>query len=325
MARDFGPVNVTIWSDPDFRALPPAAQHLYLLLWTSPGLTYCGTHDWRPGRLAALSTGFTAEHIQTVADCLIARHFLVVDEDTEEVLVRSWARFDGLMKKPRMAVSYANAYAAVASSKLRAVLAHETEKIRKDAPDLACWSDPRVVGILDHPAISAKDLPVPPDPFADGFTSGLPMGLPQTATSVCPSVYLPPTPTPAPAPTTSVVGGVGEDDSAKEKTASRKRPATRLPDDWQPTDTHRTRCVEERIDIDRAVEKFRAHAEANDRRQVNWNAAFTQWLLNEKPGTAAPAPRRYQRPDELERPPDGLSDEEMSDWLHERVARRRRA
>ena len=118
MAKDYASVNVEIWSDPEWRDLPPAAQHLYLLLWTSPGLSYCGVHDWRPGRLAALSHGFTAEHIRAVADCLTARHFLVVDDDTEEVLVRSWARFDGLMKTATGDVPYSSAHASVASRPL---------------------------------------------------------------------------------------------------------------------------------------------------------------------------------------------------------------
>ena len=202
MSRDYAAVNVAIWADPDFRALPPAAQHLYLLLWTAPSLTYCGVHDWRPGRLASLSVGFTAEHIAMVADCLIARHFLVVDEGTEEALVRSWARFDGLLKKPRMAVSFSTAYASVASSKIRSVLAHEVVKIKTEQPGLACWNDARVSAILGHPAAAARDLPVPSDPFAhpvdDGLPLGLPLGLPQTPLGVCPPSTPSPTPTPTP-------------------------------------------------------------------------------------------------------------------------------
>lgn len=325
MARDHARVNVTIWGDPDWRLLPPAAQHLYMALWSSPDLTYCGTHDWRPARMNGLWAGFTVDNVRTVAACLQARHFLVIDEGTEEALIRSWARFDGLMKQPRMAVSLVNAYASVASGNIRAILVHELHKIRKESSELACWQDRRVAEVLDHPAVSAKDLPTPDDPFGAEVASGLALGLPQTQGGVWGSVYTPPTPAPAPAPKPSVVqGGVGGGDSAP-KSASRKRPAKALPDDWQPTDEHRRRCADERIDIDRAVAKFKAHAEANDRRQANWNAAFTQWLLNEKPSVATPAPRHYQRPDELERPPDGLSDEEMSDWLHEQVARRRRA
>ena len=213
MAREHGRVNVEIWSDPEFRRLPPAAQHLYLLLWTSPGLTYCGTHDWRPGRLAALSSGWTADHIAAVGDCLAARYFLVIDDDTEEVLIRSWARFDGLLKQPRMAVSYATAYATVASERLRAVLVHETNKIRQAHPELTCWKDKRVAGMLEHPSVSAKEIPTPDDPFGDGVGDGVALGLAQTRGGVSPRVCTPPTPAPTPATTTDSSDGASSADA----------------------------------------------------------------------------------------------------------------
>jgi len=67
-----------------------------------------------------------------------------------------------------------------------------------------------------------------------------------------------------------------------KKPTSRKRPATRLPDDWEPTEKHWER-TRDGIDVAREVQAFRLHAEANDRRQANWNAAFSQWLLNARP------------------------------------------
>jgi hypothetical protein len=199
MPRDHARVNLTIWTDPDFRALPPAAQHLYLTLWTAPELTYCGVHDWRPARLTGLSHGFTAEHIETVAQCLESRHFLVIDRSTEECLIRSWARFDGIMKQPRMAISFVHAYAATASPMIRQVLAYELCKIREESPNLSCWGDKRVAEVLEHPSISAKDLDPIEDPFGDDFAPGLDMGLPQTQGKVWGSVCTPSTPAPTPA------------------------------------------------------------------------------------------------------------------------------
>lgn len=331
MARKFGSVNVDIWGDPDFRELPPAAQHLYLLLWTSPDLSFCGVHDWRPGRLTHLSRGFTETHTRTVAASLAARHFLVIDEATEEVLIRSWARFDETVKQPRLAVSYVKAYASVYSAPLRSVLVHETKKMRDLWPDLACWSDDRVLDILTHPASSAKDLPTPEDPFAPsvghGFGDGFALGLPQTLTNVWGSVCPPPTPAPTPTPKPLVVkGGVGGNDSDPQG-AGRKRPAKPLPEDWKPTDSHLEYARGRGLDVEHEAGQFRAHAEANDRRQVNWNAAFRQWLGIAKPGRAAtPQPVRHL-PDarDLEPAPSGMTDEESAAWMAEQIAKRRRA
>lgn len=199
MPRDHARINVTIWSDPDFRALPALAQQLYLTLWTSPDLSYCGVHDWRPGRLAALSSDLDADTIDIVSACLEARHFLVIDRETEEVFIRSWPRFDGLMKQPRMAVSLITAYASTASPTIRTVIVHEVSKIKKESPGLSCWNDKRVAEILTHPSVSAKELDTPDDPFGVGFIPGLA----QTPGGVSPRVCTPPTPSPTPTPSPS--------------------------------------------------------------------------------------------------------------------------
>lgn len=311
MPRDHARINLAIWADPDFRALPPPAQHLYLLLWTAPGLSYCGVHDWRPARLSGLSGGQTAQAVVAAGDCLQARHFVVVDDDTEEVLVRSWARFDGLMKQPRMAVSFATAYAETASATLRKVLTNELLKIRDADPGLACWNDKRVTSLLDFPSVSAKALPTPTDPFGPGFTHsvtpGLGPGLDQTQGKVYPSVYTPPTPAPY-----SSLHDVRDEAAieASGKTTGRKRPSTRLPDDWEATDAHRSYAGEHRLRLDYEVAQFRDHATANDRRQVSWDAAFSTWLRK------AAKWQQERNPDNVH--PLRAPDEGPDDWMRRR-------
>jgi hypothetical protein len=71
-------------------------------------------------------------------------------------------------------------------------------------------------------------------------------------------------------------------DGELKVTKARKKPATRLAPDWQPTESHWERR-HDGIDVEREAASFRAHAEAQDRTAVNWNAAFTQWLIKAKP------------------------------------------
>src|SRR5690625_1130485 len=167
MAREFSKFNLAIWQDDDCRALPPPPQHLYMVLWTHPVLTYAGVVDWRPGRLAALAGGWTAEDVRTAADCLEARLFIVTDEDTEECLIRSWVRFDGLMKQPRMAVSFANAYAETASSEIRGVIIHELNKLHSREPDLAGWAKPQVADMLNLAQTDPRSRALPEDPVGE--------------------------------------------------------------------------------------------------------------------------------------------------------------
>ena len=80
---------------------------------------------------------------------------------------------------------------------------------------------------------------------------------------------------------------------------SRKAATTRLPDSWLPGESCVIFARSNGINIDYEVGQFRAHVAANDRRQVNWDAAFRLWLGNvvkwRKPGErveSAKAPRR---------------------------------
>jgi hypothetical protein len=290
MPRDFAAVNVSIWQDEDWRALPPQAQHLYLTLWTHPKLSYCGVVDWRPGRLAALSAGWTTEDVVQAGDCLRARHFIVTDDETEECLIRSWVRWDGLMKQPRMAVSYANAYAAVASTLLRRVLVHELIRLRERQPDLAGFSKPQVQAMFDLPEVSAKDAVAVSDPFGDGFTHrfthkvggglGPPQGEPQAIGLG--SVSVPPTPSPTPAPLSSTPPPT--EGTAKAKPT--KKRAHALPEGWMPSEANREKVKRERPDLNLRVahEDFRLYWKANGGTKVDWDACWLRWMRNQKSG-----------------------------------------
>lgn len=208
MAREFSKMNLSINQDADWRKLPPPAQHLYMTLWNHPSLNYCGVVDWRPGRLAALSAGWATEDVEEAADCLEARLFVVIDRDTEELLVRSWVRFDGLMKQPRVAVSYANAYASTASNDIRGVVVHEGIKLRNLEPNLPGWTKRQVIEMLEMESIDPRSRTLPADPFGDGFphrfgyrfpkdlgetlpnVSGSVTGSPTTATTTATSLQL---------------------------------------------------------------------------------------------------------------------------------------
>lgn len=282
MPRDHAQINLGIWNDPDFRALPPPAQHLYLTLWTHPGLSYCGVVDWRPGRIAAASQGWAVGDLQTAASCLQARHFIVIDETSEECLIRSWVRWDGLMKQPRLAVSYANAYSSVGSNLLRGVIIDELVKLKEREPGLAGLGQSKVVALLDLPRVSAKDSVSVSDPFGDGFTHSFGPGLAQTPPDVSGSVSVPPTPfssslLPTPSPTS--------------RPAQQKR-GSRLPKDWTPPDDLWAQIAKERADLDLQLEHenfsdYWNGKAGRDAIKVDWPATWRKWMRNARPPAAA--------------------------------------
>ena len=75
--------------------------------------------------------------------------------------------------------------------------------------------------------------------------------------------------------------------------AKRKR---RLPDDWGPSETHATKASELGLDVESEAERFRLHAQANGRTQLDWDASFRLWLCK-APEFGGSASARASQPD----------------------------
>jgi len=157
MGRERASINIDIWGDADFRNLTGAAQALYFKLMSHPKLDYCGVVEFHPGRLAAMTREQTADHIIVAAQELSDTFYCVFDQSTDEVMVRGFLRHDGVLLQPRLAVSAAKAYAAIASNKIRAVVVHEVIRFRKENPDLTAWEKPQMKTLLKQNAVSVKD------------------------------------------------------------------------------------------------------------------------------------------------------------------------
>lgn len=175
MARERATINVDIWSDDDFRNLTAGAQSLYFKLTSHPKLDYCGCVEFHPGRLAAMSREMTAGDVMVAAQELSDTYFCVFDQSTDEVLVRSFLRHDGVLQQPRLAVSAAKAYGGIASNKIRAVIVHELQRYRKQHPDLAAWEKPQMKTVLKQNSAAVRETKTDLDWEFPGFLP-LPMG-----------------------------------------------------------------------------------------------------------------------------------------------------
>lgn len=148
-------ILTSLWSDDDFTALSWQAQWLYVAVLTGPGRTLCGVADWRPKRLKARAVGLTEDGLDAVAEELEEAYFLVIDRDTEEVLVRSYVRNDSLMKMPNMATAMVKAFHTVTSKTLRAVIVHELQRRHREEPDLKGWNE-AVMDLLNRPSLDVR-------------------------------------------------------------------------------------------------------------------------------------------------------------------------
>lgn len=133
MARQYAQVRVALWEvDDDFRALPVEAQHLYFVLLTSPTLNMAGVGDWRPKRIARLAHGWTPRQVEQAAAVLAQRSYIATDSDSEEFLIRTFVRHDGVLRNPKTAIAMASAWGRVYSQCLRAILATQVQDLAGD-------------------------------------------------------------------------------------------------------------------------------------------------------------------------------------------------
>lgn len=277
-------MRLGMWITGDIRKLTPAGQHLYFVLLTHPDLSYCGVADWRPGRLAPMADGWTPEQVISAGEELVRKLFIVIDEDTEEALIRSFIRNDGLMKESRVAVSMVKAFGGVASSKLRGVIVHELRRLHAEDPTLHGWSTTRGepgqaldLLILDpiNPADLVNGLGVGlGTDLGEGLGTDLGVGLGQTLPKVWGSVSVPTSPAPSPSPSPPSNEGVR---------------GSRVPDDFTPTPAShkwgKARGFSEAA-IKDLTEEFITYWQAKpgkDAIKLDWQGTWKNWLRREDP------------------------------------------
>lgn len=125
MSRSYAKVYRDIWADPDFTGQPAAAQYLYLFLLSQPNLNAAGVLPLTVRRWAATAGRVKPEHIESDLAILASRRYVLTDYDTEELLVRTYVRNDGLWRIPNTLYAVVRDAAKTVSPALRLALADE--------------------------------------------------------------------------------------------------------------------------------------------------------------------------------------------------------
>lgn len=129
MPRSHGRIMSTIWNDPDFIALGPGPQRLYLFLLSQPDLSHAGLVPMRVNRWAKKVGGYDAAHLRADLDGLTETRFVVYDDDTEEVLIRTFVRNDGVYKQPKVMLRMREDARQIESPALRAAFRAELDRL----------------------------------------------------------------------------------------------------------------------------------------------------------------------------------------------------
>lgn len=124
MARHFGKMLCTLWDDPDFLTLSSDAKVLFSAFFSQPDISPAGILPWTERRWRRWLNG-DAEKVEAAFDELVAGRYVVADEDTSEVLVRSFIKTDARLANAKLAASVRLAVEQIRSANLFACVQRE--------------------------------------------------------------------------------------------------------------------------------------------------------------------------------------------------------
>lgn len=163
MARSYGKILASLVTDDEFNDLSGDEQALYFRLLGHPTLSLVGLLDYRPHHWAAYSRGWDRNAVEALVCALEARQYVAVDRDTEELLIRTLTRHDGIpFANPKLRKGLWAQWAAIASPVLRRVAVENMPNELLNAGDVpeAALRIARSKG-QEHPTESLPDYLIP--------------------------------------------------------------------------------------------------------------------------------------------------------------------
>ena len=255
MARHYGTIATAIWDDPEFRKLSGNAQRIYMMLITQAAITSVGSIAITLRRWAQYASDTPSDSLSNGLTELADRLFLVIDWEYEELLVRSFVRWDGGHTNPKRLPAIRSAAKTLGSPLLSGVLAFELTRL----------------GVAHE--ITAEPIDWLSDSLSDSHAdtprSVVTTNVTTSTTHNPHSTIREPQPSDVP--------------SATPIKAHR---GTRIADDFAITPAMRTWAHEHvpGMDIDFTTKKFVLHFQAQSGQRgtmINWEAAWKKWMLSD--------------------------------------------
>lgn len=160
MAREHARILVSRRSEPDWQALLTDEQWLYDHLLTQANINNAGVLPLQVRKWARGSADMTMERIDQALVGLASKGFVLYDTDTEETLVRTFIRNDGIVKHRYMLKNALAVARQTESPHLRRALAAELRRL----------------GNPDADAVAAELEATPDRTPPERHSNGIPMG-----------------------------------------------------------------------------------------------------------------------------------------------------
>lgn len=153
MARDYANLRSAVWADQDFRELSMSSQWAFMMLISQPNISSAGVLPLARRRWAGYAKNLSSSTIGDALKELGHGNFILVDEDAEEVLVRSFVKWDrGYMNSKRLPAILSDTE-AIHSAQLRNTVIAELTKLNVKA-ELPALTDSPSDALSDSPSDS---------------------------------------------------------------------------------------------------------------------------------------------------------------------------
>jgi hypothetical protein len=129
MARSHARIWLSVWADRDFLALPMHAQWLYFALASQENINHAGVIALSAKRWATLCADRDPKLVDDALDVLVRSRFVVIDRDTEQLLVRSFIRSDQVDRQPNTLKNACTSILLVTSPPIRTALLAELQRL----------------------------------------------------------------------------------------------------------------------------------------------------------------------------------------------------
>lgn len=165
---EYGKLLSRIWSDPQFVALDARAQQVFCLLISFSTRNLAGILPLTLKRWVKCTADAVIDNLTQALIVLAANDFIVVDWDTEEVLIRTFIRNDEVYKQPNLMKAALKFALQLESEALRWALHDELKRLpeHRDQDKTEATANLLVKGLTRTPS---EGLP-------KGFDEGLPKG-----------------------------------------------------------------------------------------------------------------------------------------------------
>lgn len=129
MARSYANIYCAIWDDEEFCELSSDAQRVYFMLVTQRDITACGTLALTLKRWGSTVNRADQDRLEPALKELSEARFVVIDDQTEELLVRTFVKHDGGYKHAKRLMAVVGYAEAIRSRTIRSAMATELQQL----------------------------------------------------------------------------------------------------------------------------------------------------------------------------------------------------